>query len=399
MSKLRFNLSHISAGAIAVLVAYTSSVILVIHALTEMGLTQGQINSWLFALGLIMGITTIIYSFYFKVPVLTAWSTPGAAFLITAVEGYSATDVVGAFVVCGLLTFITGLIRPLSLALQRIPSPITSALLCGVILPICLSGFTQLNTHPMMFLLLFSVYIVAKRFIPRYSMLLTLLVSVGIALYFNTLNTASLHLTMPTLYWLTPSFNIESIINIAIPLYLITMLSQNMAGFAVIHNFQFSAPVRPVLLGTGLINMIVASCGIFTLNLAAITAAICMNDDIDGKHSDRYKAAICAGGVYMLVGVWASVVVAVFLSLPEGLADILAGLALLTTLISCFYNAINKDEYREPAMLTLLITLSGMHLFGISAAIWGVFVGLGYFKFMSGNTIRFNLPIARKRNS
>ncbi|KJF83081.1 benzoate transporter [Photobacterium angustum] len=382
MNDLRFNLSHISAGTIAVLVGYTSSVILVIHALTEMGLAQWQVNSWLFALGLIMGITTIAYSFYFKVPVLTAWSTPGAAFLITAVQGYSATDVIGAFIVCGLLTFISGLIRPLALALQRIPPPITSALLCGVILPICLSGFTQIETHPIMFLLLFSVYIITKRFMARYSMLLTLLASVGIALYSNTLNTASIHMAIPTFYWLTPSFHFQPIINIAIPLYLITMLSQNIAGFAVLQNFQFKVPVRPVFLGTGLVNMIAAPCGIFTLNLAAISAAICMNDDIDGKHSDRYKAAICAGGFYMLVGIWASIVVAIFVSLPDGLADILASFALLTTLISCLFNAFSTDEYRESAILTLLITLSGIHLLGISAAIWGVGVGLCHFKLM-----------------
>ncbi|MCA0936982.1 benzoate/H(+) symporter BenE family transporter [Vibrio alginolyticus] len=387
MKKL-FNLSHVSAGFTAVLVGYTSSVVIIIQAATSAGATPLQIESWLLALGVAMGVTSIGYSWFYKTPILTAWSTPGAAMLVIASQQYELPVVVGAFVVSGGLILLTGLITPLSRALERIPPQLGTAMLGAILLPFCLNSFKVVSSAPISFLLMFSVFLLAKNVIPRYAMLVLLIIGVFCSVGFEdaTIDITGLSFVQPE--WVTPGVTASAILNLSVPLYIITMLSQNLPGIAMMKSYQYDIPVKPILIGTGLTNILAAPFGGFSVNLAAISAAICMTEEVDSDRQQRYRAVIWAGAFYLIAGVFATTVVAVFLSLPDAVTKILAGFALLGTLMMCLQTAFHDEGYRESALLTFLITLSGFSFLGLSATLWGLLVGIVHLRLLSSRKSR-----------
>ncbi|SDG77403.1 benzoate membrane transport protein [Vibrio xiamenensis] len=377
-----FNPGHISAGFGAVLVGYTSSVVIIIQAAKAAGASAAQIESWLLALGLVMGLTSILFSWHYKKPVLTAWSTPGAAMLVTAVAQYSLSEAIGAFMITGVLIVITGLITPLSRAIERIPPQLGTAMLGAILLPFCLKAFTPLSSMPMVFLLMFASYLLAKHLMPRYTMLTLLIVGVACGLFGEQsqgLN-ESLSVSLASPVWIKPEFTLPAAVNLALPLYVVTMLSQNLPGIAMMRSYHYDVPVKPLLVGTGLANLLFAPIGGFSVNLAAISAAICMNEQVDSDKSQRYRAVIWAGMFYLMAGLFATSVVALFLALPNEISHILAGFALLGTLLMCLSSAFKQDNYREPALFTFLITLSGVSFLGMSSTLWGLLVGLVYLR-------------------
>ncbi|ANQ21230.1 benzoate transporter [Vibrio natriegens] len=375
MKKL-FNLSHLSAGFTAVLVGYTSSVVIIIQAATSAGATPSQIESWLLALGVTMGLTSIAYSWFYKTPILTAWSTPGAAMLVIASQQYELSVVIGSFVVSGVLILLTGLISPLSRALERIPPQLGTAMLGAILLPFCLGSFQAVSSAPITFLIMFAGFLLAKNTIPRYAMLVLLILGVvcAVAVEDATLNIEELSIAQPM--WVTPGLDLGAILNLSIPLYIITMLSQNLPGIAMMKSYQYDTPVKPILMGTGITNILSAPFGGFSVNLAAISAAICMTPEVDSDKTQRYRAVIWAGVFYLIAGVFATTVVAIFLSLPDEVTKILAGFALLGTLMMCLQSAFHDEGYRESALFTFLITLSGISFLGVSATLWGLLVGI-----------------------
>ena len=381
MNKQGVEISHISAGFTAVLVGYTSSVMIVIQAATQAGANAAQVSSSLFALGLIMGVTSIGFSWYYKTPILTAWSTPGAAMLIGVVGEFSLKQVIGAYIISAGLITISGLIKPLTRGLSSIPPALASAMLAAILLPFCVKAFMPLSNEPMLFCLLFISFILAKQWLPRYTMTILLIVAIGYAIHadvFNATIRQQFNLSIASPILISPEFNLLSILNISIPLYIITMLSQNLPGIAMLKNYGYQAHGKPLLFGTGISNILLAPFGVFSVNLAAISAAICMDSSVDDDPNQRYRATIWAGGFYILAGLWASAVVALFLALPESIGDMLAGLALMGTLLMCLHSAFDAVEYRESALLTFACTLSGISFLGIGAAVWGLLFGLAH---------------------
>lgn len=375
-----FNLSHLSAGFTTVLVGYTSSVVIVIQAATASGANPAQIESWLLTLGVVMGLTSLIYSWVYKTPILTAWSTPGAVMLAASAGQYSLPVVIGAFMFSGVLIALTGMIAPLTRALSKIPVPLGTAMLGAILLPFCAKAFTPLTNTPVLFFLLFTSYLLAKHFAPRYTMLILLITSIGCAIALGSFANTNLSLSIATPLWVEPEFDWLALLNLALPLYLITMLSQNLPGIAMMKSYQYEAPIKPILLGTGLTNVLAAPFGGFSVNLAAISAAICMAEEVDSDKTQRYRAVLWAGVFYLLAGIFAAAVVNLFLALPQPISAMLAGLALLGTLMMCLHAAFKTDEYREPALFTFIITLSGATLFGMSATLIGLVVGLVYLR-------------------
>ena len=380
MLKQFFKLSHISAGFAAVLIGYTSSVVIIIQAATAAGADASQIESWLLTLGICMGLSSIFYSWFYKMPILMAWSTPGAAMLVGAVGLYDLPTAIGAFIIAGALITLTGLINPLSRMLEQIPSQLSTAMLGAILLPFCLKAFTPLQTDPAIFLGMFACYLIAKRLLPQYTMLLLLIAGITGAAISGAFLGKEIDVVLAQPTWVSPNFNWQAMINLSIPLYVITMLSQNLPGIAMMRSYDYHTPVKPILIGTGLTNMIFAPFGGFSVNLAAISAAICMNSDVDSDTTQRYRAAIWAGVFYLIAGTWATTVVSVFLALPSEISHILAGLALLGTLMMCLQNAFHNDKFRESALLTFLITLSGISFLGINSLMWGLLVGLVHLK-------------------
>jgi len=382
----KWKLSHISAGLTAVTVGYSSSVVIIIDVARKAGASDDMVISWLFALGLGMGITCILFSWLSKLPVVTAWSTPGAAFLLTSIDNYRLSEAIGAFVICAMLSLVTAQSRSLLKQISRIPPAISSALLAGILLPICLAIFSDVNDAPHLVALFLAVYLIGSRLFPRYLMLLLLVMSVGISMFMSsadggvalTSDSSGLSsiFTLPVPIWVTPTFSLSATIGLAFPLFLITTLSQNLPGIAIHHAHGYTPDHKPILSGIAIAQALLAPFGGFTFNLAAITAALCMGEQADSEKSQRYKAAIAAGVAYIFMGLLASVVVALFVSMPSIIIHLLAGLALLATLQGAVVRAMEIELHRAPALLTMLCTASGFSLFSMTSAVWGLGLGL-----------------------
>ena len=382
----KWKLSHISAGLTAVTVGYSSSVVIIIDVARKAGASDDMVISWLFALGLGMGITCILFSWLSKLPVVTAWSTPGAAFLLTSIGNYRLSEAIGAFVICAMLSLVTAQSRSLLKQISRIPPAISSALLAGILLPICLAIFSDVNDAPHLVALFLAVYLIGSRLFPRYLMLLLLVMSVGISMFMSSadggvaLTSDSSWLSsifaLPVPIWVTPTFSLSATIGLAFPLFLITTLSQNLPGIAIHHAHGYTPDHKPILSGIAIAQALLAPFGGFTFNLAAITAALCMGEQADSEKSQRYKAAIAAGVAYIFMGLSASVVVALFVSMPSIIIHLLAGLALLATLQGAVVRAMEIEHHRAPALLTMLCTASGFSLFSMTSAVWGLGLGL-----------------------
>ena len=382
----KWKLSHISAGLTAVTVGYSSSVVIIIDVARKAGASDDMVVSWLVALGLGMGITCILFSWLSKLPVVTAWSTPGAAFLLTSIGDYRLSEAIGAFILCALLSLVTAQSRNLLKQISRIPPAISSALLAGILLPICLAIFSDVNDAPYLVALFIAAYLVGSRLFPRYLMLLLLVMSVTISLFMSSadgvvaLSSDSPGLpsifTLPEPIWVTPTFSLSAAIGLAFPLFLITTLSQNLPGIAIHHAHGYTPDHKPILSGIAIVQALLAPFGGFTFNLAAITAALCMGEQADDEKSQRYKAAIAAGVAYLFMGLLASVVVALFVSMPSIIIHLLAGLALLATLQGAVVRAMEVEHHRAPALLTMLCTASGFSLYSMTSAVWGLGLGL-----------------------
>ncbi|MEC9023325.1 MAG: benzoate/H(+) symporter BenE family transporter [Pseudomonadota bacterium] len=382
----KWKLSHISAGLTAVTVGYSSSVVIIIDVARKAGASDNMVISWLFALGLGMGITCILFSWLSKLPVVTAWSTPGAAFLLTSIGDYRLSEAIGAFILCALLSLVTAQSRSLLKQISRIPPAISSALLAGILLPICLAIFSDVNDAPYLVALFIAAYLVGSRLFPRYLMLLLLIMSVTISLFMSSadgvvaLSSDSPGLpsifTLPEPIWVTPTFSLSAAIGLAFPLFLITTLSQNLPGIAIHHAHGYTPDHKPILSGIAIVQALLAPFGGFTFNLAAITAALCMGEQADDEKSQRYKAAIAAGVAYLFMGLLASVVVALFVSMPSIIIHLLAGLALLATLQGAVVRAMEVEHHRAAALLTMLCTASGFSLYSMTSAVWGLGLGL-----------------------
>ncbi|MEF8718252.1 MAG: benzoate/H(+) symporter BenE family transporter [Candidatus Accumulibacter necessarius] len=371
-----FSTSALIAGFVAVLVGFTSSAVIVFQAAQALQATPTEIASWMCALGLGMGLTSIALSLRFRVPVLTAWSTPGAAMLITSAAGVSMPEAIGAFLVSAALITISGFSGWFERMIGRIPISIASGMLAGVLLRFGLDAFIAMKSQFVLVFPMFCAYLICRRLLPRYAIVVTLLLGVGIAATQGLLHVDGLRLELARPVFTTPEFSWRALIGIALPLYVVTMASQNIPGVAVIRASGYQVPISPLIGWTGAANLLLAPFGGFALNLAAITAAICMGREAHENPERRYVAAIAAGVFYVLIGLFGATVGALFLAFPKELVLAIAGFALLGTIGSGLAAALGQEAEREPALLTFLVTASGIALAGIGSAFWGLLAGL-----------------------
>jgi len=367
--------SAIIAGFVTVLVGFTSSAVIVFQAAETLNASPLQISSWMFALGIGMGSTCILLSWRYRVPVVTAWSTPGAAMLITTVAGVSMEEAIGAFLVSGLLITLCGFSGWFERIINRIPLAIASGMLSGVLLRFGLDVFVAMKTQFVLTFAMFCLYLVARRLIPRYAVISALGLGLLIAGVEGLLHFESVSLQWAQPVFTSPQFSVRALIGVALPLFVVTMASQNVPGVAVIRASGYSVPISPLIGWTGAATIALAPFGAFAINLAAITAAICMGREAHEDPDKRYVAAIAAGVFYLLIGVLGGTVGAVFAALPKELVLAIAGLALLGTIGNGLAAALTQEKDREPALITFLVTASGVTLFGIGAAFWGLIAG------------------------
>jgi benzoate membrane transport protein len=367
--------SLISAALVAALVGYGSTIALVLSAAAALGASAEQTASWVMAVCLAKAAGAAILSTWHRVPVVLAWSTPGAA-LIAASSGYSMAQGVAAFVFAGLLIAATGLIRPLGALVARIPDAIAAAMLAGVLLPFCLLGAGTVKAAPELVLPMIALFAVVRLRNPAMAVLAAL--AAGLALAFAT-GAASLP-TLPALppmpVLILPDPGWQVIIGLGLPLYLVTMASQNLPGFATMRAAGFEPPVASALTVTGGISAIAALFGAHTVNMAAITAAICMGDDVHPDRTQRWKVGLAYAVVWIILGLTGPVVIAILTALPPALMTALVALALLGPLMGALTGAFATPDQRFAATITLAVTGAGVAFAGIGAAFWGLLAGL-----------------------
>ena len=371
-----FSASALIAGFVTVLVGFTSSAVIVFQAAHAFGASPAEIASWMWALGLGMGLTCIILSLRFKAPIVTAWSTPGAAMLITAAAGVPMAQAIGAFMLSALLIILFGFTGWFERAMQRIPMSLASGMLAGVLLRFGLDVFVAMKTQFTMAFAMFCAYLVARRLLPRYAVIIALALGLAITATQGLLHLDAVRLQLAQPVFTMPQFSLSAIISIGLPLFIVTMASQNMPGVAVIRASGYAVPISPLIGWTGTATLLLAPFGAYALNLAAITAAICMGREAHDDHARRYVAAVMAGVFYIAIGLFGATVGAVFAAFPKELVLVIAGLALFGTIGNGLALALGKEGEREPALITFLVTASGVSLQGIGSAFWGLLAGL-----------------------
>ena len=369
------SLSAVVAGFVAVLVGFASSVAIVLQAATAAGASQDMMASWLLALGIGMAASCIGLSWYYKAPVITAWSTPGAALLATSLQGLSINEATAVFIFTAALGVIIGVTGWFDKLTRLIPLPLASAMLAGILLQFGLNIFASLQHQLLLVGLMCVSYLLAKRLSPRYAILWVLVTGLAGVLLQGQFDYRAVTLSLTTPVWITPHWSLSALLGVGLPLLLVTMASQNIPGVAVLRSSGYHTPVSPLISSTAVATLLLAPWGAFSINLAAITAAICTGAEAHPDKDKRYIAGIAAGVFYLLFGLAGATVVALFAAFPSEMIAALAGLALLGTIGANLAAATAEGEHREAAIITLLVTASGVSFFGIAAAFWGIVAG------------------------
>ena len=371
------SVSALVAGFVAVLIGFASSVVIVFQAAQSAGADSNVIVSWIMALGLGMGGTCFFLSLWYRAPVITAWSTPGAALLVTSLGSITYAEAIGVFVFAGVLTLLTGLSGLFDKVMRLVPLPIACAMLAGVLFKFGLSIFDSMMSDTFLVGVMLMTYLVSKRFVPRYSVLFVLLAGVSLVLARSEESfLAVIPLTLGHFVWVWPEWNLSALIGVGLPLYIVTMTSQNIPGVAVMRSNGYHTPVSPLISWTGFTSIVLAPLGGFAFNLAAITAAICSGDECHKDPKRRYIAGLSAGVFYVLAGLAGVSVVALFSVFPTTMITALAGIALLGTIGMNLKSAMIDDVNREAALVTFLVTVSGVSFVGIASAFWGILFGV-----------------------
>lgn len=363
------------AGFVAVLVGYTSSAAIIFQAAGAAGATPQQTGSWLTMLGLGMGITTLTLSLWYRTPILTAWSTPGAALLVTSLPGTPINEAIGIFIFASALIVFCGVTGLFARLMNHIPLAISSAMLAGILLRFGIDAFGALQVNFALSGTMCLVYLLTRRFTPRYAIVLTLFAGLAVAAMQGNIHVSSgQSMVMPE--FIAPHFTLSSLLGIGIPFFVVTMASQNAPGIATLKAAGYQVPISPLIAWTGATALILSPFGGFTFCIAAITAAICMGPEIHSDPQRRYMAAAAAGVFYIIAGIFGGAISGLFTALPLALIHTIAGLALLGTIAGSLQRALSDEKQRDAAVITFLITASGVTLVGIGSAFWGLCGGV-----------------------
>ncbi|WP_340117753.1 benzoate/H(+) symporter BenE family transporter [Pelagibius sp. 7325] len=372
-----FSLQAVGTGVLVAFIGFSSSFAVVLQGLAGIGATQAEAASGLMVLSVVMGLSGIWLSLRTRMPVSVAWSTPGAALLATTgvVEGGFA-GAVGAFLICGVLIVVAGLWKPLGRWVSAIPVSLANAMLAGVLLTFCLAPVKALAEGPALTLPVIIAWALAWRFKRLYAIPVALLVAVVAIALTTDMPAVTPDALLPQPLFITPVFSVGALVGVALPLFIVTMASQNIPGIAVLHANGYRPQPGPLFATTGVFSLLSAPFGGHAVNLAAITAALCAGEDAHPDPGRRYWAAVIAGIGYVVLGLLAGAITAFVAAIPAYLFLTVAGLALLAAFGSALTDAMARVEDRLPAVITFVGTASGLSFFGIGSAFWGLLGGL-----------------------
>lgn len=371
-----FSIPAVFAGFITFLIGISVSAVLVIQAAQILGATPEQISSWFWALGLGIGLSGLILSWKFKYPVATSWSTAGLALILATGNGYSLHAAIGAFLVCGLLSAILGFSGIFQKILSYIPQSLTSAMLAGVLLKFGIALFASMQNDWGFIISLLAAYVLSKRLSPRYSIVITVIAGLMLCPMFMQFHPPVLQWSLAQPVWISPEFSWSALLGLALPLFVINMASQYLPGIAMIKSYGYQPHVNQLIGWTGVTQTLLAPFGCYTVNIAAISAAVSLDDQVHPDPEKRYIAGISCGFFYILMGVFAATLTSLLMSFPAIFIVALAGIALLGTINHNIAIAFQDVREREAALLTFLFSASGIQFFGIGSAFWGLIFGI-----------------------
>ncbi|KXO73985.1 benzoate/H(+) symporter BenE family transporter [Brucella anthropi] len=389
-SKIRLNdLTHpIVAGLISVIVNYGGTFILVFQAAKVAGLSPELTASWVWSVSIGVGLTGLYLSWHYREPIITAWSTPAAAFLVTALATTSYAEAIGAYMISAFAFIILGVSGYFEKVIKLIPPGIAAGLLAGILLQFGIGAFGGATIDPLLVGLLIVAYVVLKRLSARYAVVGILVLGLAFLLLQNRLDLSGLRLEFAAPVFTMPEFSLNALLSVALPLFLITLTGQYMPGMLVLRNDGFKTSANPIVTATGLGSLIMAPLGSHAFNIAAITAAIATGPEAHEDPSKRWIAGIAAGVFYILVGIFGVTLAAVFMAFPASFITTLAGLALLGTIGSSLAGAMSDPTHREAALITFLASAANINLFGIGGAFWGLIIGLVAYIVLNGRLPR-----------
>lgn len=363
------------AGFIAVLVGYASSAAIIWQAAASAGASAQDIAGWMTMLGLAMGLSTLLLTLWRKVPVLTAWSTPGAALLVTGLQGATLNEAVGVFIFANALIVLCGVTGVFARLMNIIPHSLAAAMLAGILLHFGLQAFVQLQGHLVLCGSMLAVWLICKALTPRYAVIAALAAGCLVAALTGQIDGASVDLALVMPRFVTPAFNLTLLLSVGLPFFLVTMASQNAPGVATLQASGYTVPVSPLMIITGGIALLLSPFGVYSICIAAITAAICQSPEAHPDPQQRWRAAAAAGGFYVLAGIFGGSITSLMAALPGAWIQMLAGLALLGTVSGSLVQAMAKENERDAAIVTFLVTASGLSLAGLGSAFWGLIIG------------------------
>lgn len=371
-----FSASTVTAGFIASMVGLTSGITLVFEAAKALGATDAQTTSWVWALCIGMAVLTIVPSLWLRVPVMIAFSAPGAAILATVAPGdFTLSEAVGAFIIGGALVAVAGFSGIFERLMNRIPVALVTALLGGVLARFVVSGFADAATAPGTIVATTLTYMVMRRLAPRYAVIGVLVVGVLVAVGSGSLRTDELQVSLAQPIAVAPTFSLSALVGIAIPMFIVTMAGQNLPGVAALRATNFEAPISTIVGSTGVGTMLLAPFGGYMFNLSAVSAAICMEPAAHEDPTRRYTASISNGLFYLVAGLFGTSITGALRAFPIELVHIVASLALLPTIGNALANAVREERHREAAMFTFVVTLSGVSVAKIGSPFWGALAG------------------------
>lgn len=363
------------AGFVAVLVGYASSAAIIWQAAAAAGADASQIAGWMTALGLGMGVSTLALTLWRKVPILTAWSTPGAALLVTGLQGVTLSQAVGVFIFANALIVLCGVTGIFARLMKIIPHSLAAAMLAGILLRFGMQAFASLQGNLLLCGSMFAVWLLCKVWFPRFAVVAALLAGGAVAGFSGEVTTSQIAFSFVAPSWIAPEFTPALLLSVGVPFFLVTMASQNAPGFATLQASGYRVPVSPLIVATGGLALLLSPFGVYSICIAAITAAICQSPEAHPDPQKRWLAAAAAGVFYLLAGIFGGSITSLMSALPMAWIQMLAGLALLGTISGSLFQALNQESERDAAVVTFLVTASGVTLGGVGSAFWGLVLG------------------------
>ena len=371
-----WSISATVAGFLAVLISYAGPLIIFFQAAQKAEVSNAMMISWIWGISIGAAAAGIFLSIKYKVPVITAWSAPGTALLVTLFPHISLNEAVAAYITSAVVIFLIGITGYFDKLLKWIPQDVAAGMMAGILLQFGLGLFTATDTMPMIVFGMLMVFLIAKRLVPRYAMVWVLISGVVLSLFLGKMNPVNVNFTLAIPQFIAPEWTWNSTLNLTIPLILVSLSGQFLPGMAIMKLSGYDTPAKPIITATSIASLAIACVGGITIVLASITAALCMGKDAHELKEKRYIAGIANGIFYILGGLFAGSIVMLFSLLPKELVAALAGLALLGAIATNISVAMKNESHRDAALITFLATASGMHFLGLSSVFWGICIGV-----------------------